>query len=174
MHAFTVVTGSGATERPLQLASLSLPKNFEAWIAAPGRGLKQRLLPDMPGFLPAPGGDTLLVAMGTPNALQKSGLLRGQREGVPGFGLRLVRQGRGFTVFLDLPAEAALQARLVDVRGKSAATLSTRRLGAGHHAISLERNFESKTLGRGIYFLQIRHHGHGMPEQSVLRVSIAD
>jgi len=176
VHAFTLITTGALVSQPLRLASLNMPQNFEAWIAAPGRGIKQKLVLGNAGFLPAPGGDTLLIVMGTPNALAKSGLLSGQREGVPGFGLRLVTQGRGFILQLDLPAEAGLQARLVDLRGKTLAVLSSRRLGAGHHAFSYEKNFQSQsgTPARGIYFLQVRHNGLGIPAQSVMRVSLTE
>ena len=163
-----------AAPEPLRLQSLSLPADFQGYLLSPSRRLKHPLS-NLAGFTPAPMADTLLVVVGTPEALLKSGILAGKTEGLPGYALRLLPVGRGFLLELALPSQAKVEARLLDVKGRTVGELSPRWLGAGHHAFSFQKHFRAKGVpSRGVYFLQIRYRGAGLPAQTAKQIQLMD
>jgi hypothetical protein len=178
-HRWTLVARNPnpqARPEELRVAAFSLPPGFEAWIVAPGRKVKQALRSGGPGFQPAPGADTLIVLAGSREVLENSGLLRESREGSPGFGMRVLPRSRDFLLRLDLPAQAWVEARLVDLRGRTVAATDPKWLGAGHHQLSFAAHFRLRGAapGRGIYLLWLRHRGEGLPAQSVSRIHLSN
>ncbi len=160
----------------IQLQALALPPEYEAWIISPARGIRQAILDDGPGFVPAPESDTLSILIGSHQALEKSSLFNLSQANLPGFALRTFSKKHGFILQLDLPIQARVKGRLVQLDGRTVAFLKPKWLGAGHHTLVFNENFtgSSGELGRGLYFLWVEHTGKGLPSHSIRRLQILD